>query len=375
MNKSKKIIIVCAAILLLLVSILVYKKIYLFKEKDQKIPTPAPASTAEMIPEEIPEPEITPTPTETPTPSPTATPVPVVKGDIPERSYKSHREFPYEDMEYVDDEAFAFLWEAYEAIDFYGQFETGDEELYDDYIKKYRKLVDNEIPFTEREEEKEYYLSEYGNLGAYGDDEYDPHEFTYYLFDMDGDNTPELCIWNYATYVFKYDTASDSMTLWNSFVSPNEFIHGTKMVRWIWDGMRFGIYRFDEDGEMIFAVFFLVEATWSNGNETYMLKVPSYNGKPIEIPQEIKVQAYFSEENSSYHFKVTEEQYDQLTGDYFKAYEQSNEEIEKFSYSYDELFETGSFAILNTSKASDYLCENVPEVSQCDKYLRRKTDG
>jgi len=332
-NKMKKLMVCALLLALLLVGILLYRQTHLFKENDSDSSTPMPASTSEMTPEGTPEPEITPTPE----PTPTYTPMPVVKGDIPERSYESHREFPYEDMEFVDDEAFAFLKEAYEAIDFYGEFEIGDEELYGDYIKKYKKLVDNEIPFTI--DGKEYYLSKYKWLRAYSDEEYDPREFTYYLFDMDGDSTPELCIWNNATYVFKYDTVSDRIILWSSFESPNESIHGTKMVSWNWDGMRDGIYKFDEKGEMIFYVFFLVEATWSNGNDTYMLMVPSYEGEPIEIPWKIKEQAYFSEENSSYHFKVTEEQFDQLTGDYFKACEQSEKNIKRVSYTYDELFE------------------------------------
>ncbi len=53
--------------------------------------------------------------------------------------------------------------------------------------------------------------------------------------------------------------------MWSSFESPNETLHGTKMVSWNWDGMRDSVYRLDENGEVIFGVYFLLESSWSNG--------------------------------------------------------------------------------------------------------------
>lgn len=254
------------------------------------------------------------------------------------RTYNSHRDFPYDTMKFVDDETYAFLKEAYDAIDFYGEFKTGDQKLYKRYIAKYKALVKNEVPFYNEEEGKNIYLSEYKLTGYAAD--YDPRRYEYYFFDMDGDNTPELCIrdTSHVTYVFKYDAVSDAMILWQEFLSHNEMLHGTRKIQWDWDGMRYGMYELDENGEVTFDVYFLIEAFWSNGNETYMLTVPYYNGKPIDIPDEMKAQAYFSEENGMYHFKVTEEQFDEITEDYFKAHKQSREAIEKCKYTYDDLF-------------------------------------
>lgn len=258
--------------------------------------------------------------------------------DYDPRTYNSHRDFPYDTMKFVDDETYAFLKEAYDAIDFYGEFKTGDQKLYKRYIAKYKALVKNEVPFYNEEEDKNVYLSEYKLTGYAAD--YDPRRYEYYLFDMDDDDTPELCIrdTSHVTYVFKYDAVSDEIVLWMEFPSHNEMLHGTRKIQWDWDGMRYGIYELDENGEVTFDVYFLIEATWSNGNETYMLTVPSYNGKPIDIPDEMKAQAYFSEENGMYHFKVTEEQFDEITEDYFKAHEQSKEAIKKCKYTYDDLF-------------------------------------
>ena len=72
-------------------------------------------------------------------------------------------------MEFVDDETYAFLKEAYDAIDFYGEFKTGDLKLYKRYIAKYKALVKNEVPLYNEEEDKNVYLSEYKLTGYAAD--------------------------------------------------------------------------------------------------------------------------------------------------------------------------------------------------------------
>lgn len=94
------------------------------------------------------------------------------------RTYASHRDFPYDTMEFVDDETYVFLKEAYDAVDFYRKFKTGDLKLYYEYIKKYRKLVEKEVSFY-NEEDENYYLSEYKLTGYAAD--YDPRQYEYYL--------------------------------------------------------------------------------------------------------------------------------------------------------------------------------------------------
>ncbi len=256
------------------------------------------------------------------------------------RSYDSHREFPYGNMEYVDKETYVFLKKTYDEIDFTGEYQMGNLELYEEYINEYKKLVDNEITFTEPETGTAYYLKEYGGLKVYNNEEFEPDKFRYYLFDMDGDATPELCIWDTETYIFKYHSDSGKMELWNEIPFYNMQIHGTKAFSWNWEGVRYGFERIDERGEEIFDVYFLVEASWSNGIETYMVAMPFYNGKQVEMPKEMEEQGYFSEENGLYLYQVTEEQFDELTQDYFKALKESDEEREKVTFTYEELFGT-----------------------------------
>lgn len=172
------------------------------------------------------------------------------------RSYDSHRDFPYGNMDFVDEKAYAFLKKTYDEIDFSGEFQTGNLDLYDEYKVKFKELLNNEITFMEIETGKEYYINDYTGLSTYGSEEFEPDAFRYYLFDMDGDDTPELCIWDGETYIFKYYSETGEMALWMEIPSPNEQIHGTRVLNWNWEGMQYRLSRMDERGECVFWVYF-----------------------------------------------------------------------------------------------------------------------
>ncbi len=306
---------------------------------------PMELSTVEPteVPTELPTEKPTATPTAMPVATPAEAPTPRPKGDIPERSYESHRDFPYENMDFVDDATYAFLKKIYDEIDFYGEFQTGDLSVYDEYIKAYKKLLNNEIPFVIQDSfflpeiGESHYMEDYSTIRR--GDEYNPNEFTYYLFDMDGDGSPELCIRNVSTYIFKYDTQTEKMILWLSIGSSYERIHGSKLLRWDWEGVRHTMCKLDENGEIVFGIYFLEEAFYSNGKVAFMVTVPFYEDREIDITMEMKKQAYFSEEDGIYFFNVTEDQYNELTKEYFQAWEQAEEELEKITYTYEELFQ------------------------------------
>ena len=295
------------------------------------------------VPAELPTEKPIATPTAMPVATPTEVPTPRPKGDIPERSYDSHRDFPYENMDFVDDTTYAFIKQLYDEIDFYDVFQMGDLSEYDEYKEAYKKLLNSEIPFDIRDSfflsqvGESYYMKEYSTIKR-GDD-YDPNKYTYYLFDMDGDGGLELCIRNVSTYIFKYDIQTKEMILWLSIGSPYERIHGTQALRLDWEEVRHRLCRLNENGEIVFSIYFLEEATHSNGKVAFMVTVPFYEDKEIEITMEMKKQAYFNEEDGLYYFNVTEEQYNELTKEYFRAREQSEEELKKVTYTYDELFQ------------------------------------
>lgn len=81
-------------------------------EVPMELPTVEPTVEPIEMPAEL--------PTEKPTVAQTATPIltpeveveqtPGPKGDIPERSYDSHRDFPYENKDFVDDTTYLLIF-------------------------------------------------------------------------------------------------------------------------------------------------------------------------------------------------------------------------------------------------------------------------
>lgn len=74
-----------------------------------------------------------------------------------------------------------------------------------------------------------------------------------------------------------------------------------------------------------------------------MVTIPVYadEDRQIKITQELKEQAYYSKESQLYMFNVTEEQYNELTEDFFQAGTISEERRKEVGYVYDELFGNG----------------------------------
>jgi hypothetical protein len=76
-----------------------------------------------------------------------------------------------------------------------------------------------------------------------------------------------------------------------------------------------------------------------NPNSSGMVSLPKYaafNQEDIMI--ELTNQAYFSKGNGTYYFRVTEEQFNALTKDYYEAAKLSRENIKEVTFTYDELF-------------------------------------
>ena len=194
------------------------------------------------------------------------------------------------------------------------------------------------------ETREKYYLKEYKSMAVSDDEVFDPNDFDYYLFDMDGDGRPELCMWNFSTYIFKYDTSIENIILWHEIESGWERILGTRKLWWAWEGIRYALCELDGNGNLEMGVYFLIEPYSSDIKETYLITVPFYEdeSKQISLTDEMKRRAYFSESNQLYMFNVTEEQFYELTEDFFEAGELAEEKLEKVKYSYEDLFSEGS---------------------------------
>lgn len=100
----------------------------------------------------------------------------------------------------------------------------------------------------------------------------------------------------------------------------------------------FFFYQLDENGENKRITLFYAAGS-SEGN-LYVVMLPKYEEKEkkVVVTDEMKEQGMFVRTDSEWYFRVTEEQYEELTETYWKADFQAQEELEEVTYTYDELF-------------------------------------
>ncbi|MCM1091555.1 MAG: hypothetical protein NC092_05685 [Butyrivibrio sp.] len=258
---------------------------------------------------------------------------------------------------YIDDELYAAIKEIYDEIDFSGEFNQGDYAKYDLYKRQYKKMMDGEVKIKvkdpETDKEKYEYLYELGEFRdaikheAGGEpQEYYEKECIYYFFDMDGDNNPELFITNNRrfTYIFKYEEESDQIVMWDEIISSHIFFYGTLKFGFMggWTeqgGVIDGLIGLDSSGDYIFFVRFKTAYPQiQNSLEDYdcFVALPDH----MEPGDWMKSQAVYDNVDESYYFQVTQEQFYELTGEYYRMKESYDERIKEMTYAYEELFDS-----------------------------------
>lgn len=235
------------------------------------------------------------------------------------KSFDSTRDFPYENMQAVSDEVYEVLKDAYGKMDFSVEFKGGNIEDNSEYIYAGLKRTEQEMKKI--------------------DEHFDPHEYIYYVFDMDGDSLPEICVWKYMTYIFKYDAEEDKVHLWHEIKSPWEQVFGTNKLGWNWEGMRCSMCELDQNGDTVSGVYFMEEAVWSKGKETFLVTMPFdlSDDQKFVWTEKMKSEAYYSREDDLFFFPVTKEQYQELTKRFYEAETLADQERKKVGYTYDEL--------------------------------------
>lgn len=270
------------------------------------------------------------------------------------RIYRSWSDLSEErDLPYVDADGFEFIRQAYEKVDFEGQFMQGDPDSYEEYKEFYFKLINNDIPIQNMETGEETYLKDFKeiaeSLEIHKDIDYSQMllQWRYFFFDMDGDQLPELGIKNKydhnAVYIFKYNMETEKYALWYILGNYYYEIFGSKKVAWLWDGGRFiEYYQLNADGKTECETF--GSFTWFNSEESlYMVMLPIYSeGESIEVSDWLKEQGVYSQSEEQWYFRVTEAQYDELMAPFWEAHDKAEKEREEVTYTYEELF--GSLA-------------------------------
>ncbi|MCL2529599.1 MAG: hypothetical protein FWE41_04630 [Coriobacteriia bacterium] len=261
-----------------------------------------------------------------------------------------------DDVPFVNDEYFEIIREAYSSIDFSLEFLKGDEELRGFYKENYLRLLSCEVTLIDKDTQEEFYLNEFGFMDftkgweqpIYGGsaDTYDPANYLYYFYDIDGDGSQEICISDGTrfVYVFKYDCDLDRFFLWHE-LGPSWFsLFGTKKLLYYRprgpEG-NYGLQLLNQEGVVELNVSFKrLSPRFENDHFKFSIMLPEYTDESIivSLPESMIEMAYIKTLTGNYFFKVTEAQWDELTGEFFMSLEQSKDNLKEVTFTFEELF-------------------------------------
>ena len=255
------------------------------------------------------------------------------------------KKYPPEEICFVNKDIYSVIKDAYSNVEWESKFETGDLAVYEFYKGKFRELLANEKPYYDEEEGRELFLKDYHYMQSVFENQ-DTQGVDFYFFDMDEDGKPELGITTvHFILIIKYDEENDRFLLWKKYESTYYEIHGSRTVRYDGIGLAscltYVFYKLDENGNEEYTVVFVTQAYFDEEiddfKEVYLIMLPQYTDKDkqIEITEDIKKQGYCYEDE--YYFRVTKEQYVELTNDFFEASNSADEEIKKVTYTYEEM--------------------------------------
>ena len=243
-------------------------------------------------------------------------------------------------VDYVDEELYAEIKGIYKSIDFTPSFDPGDVTKYGLYKEKFKEFMNGERTVRFKETGEEQYIYEMAEFRMdFEPGEYDAGKYCYYFFDINGDEDPELCVTNKArfVYAFQYNEEQDQIVLWKEYISSTISLMGTQKLAfggWLGEGM----IRLDENGDYVYSILFKVEGGRRYQNDIeeygYLVSLPEY----IELRNDMIEEAIYFEADEGYFFRVTEEQFEELTKDYYEARKAMSAALDEVTYTYTELF-------------------------------------
>lgn len=271
--------------------------------------------------------------------------------DIPlERNFASFHQFPFENIEYISGDTYAYIKSAYQEIQWVNEFYPGEAEFEEEYKLKYKQLLDGEMPILYHG--KTYSIDEYLCL----DKDYSPenvfngdgsgldgpYHYSLYLFDADADGKQELIVQEMPgrqALIFKYIPESDAAIIWEGYWSGHEHPMGSRIIGGYWESQEFWWRLLDENGETEIAIQFFNGFFYNHGEDFYMVSIPVYSDiDETTVPDSVKSEGYYNEMYDCVCYHVTEQQYQELTDVFFEEYYITSDKLEEMSCSYEELF-------------------------------------
>lgn len=242
---------------------------------------------------------------------------------------------------FIDEELYLYIKGVYEEIDWDIQFLLGSESKYDFYREQFIKLLKEEITVVDKERGYETTLSHLGEIEmnpSYPD--YDPNQYNYCFYDVDGDGTPELSMTNNQrfVYIFKYEEDIDRVVMWDEYIGGMSSKGTGKFYQSTWNCYEY--IGLDENGDYIRLARFKVDGGSkyeSAGDDgwAFFVALPEY----MEIEEWMLTQAAYDDMYNCYFFRVTKEQFDELEGRFLEASYESVREIKEVAYTYEELLD------------------------------------
>ncbi|MCI9400124.1 MAG: hypothetical protein HFJ07_09975 [Lachnospiraceae bacterium] len=238
-------------------------------------------------------------------------------------------------LPYATNETFQVIKKAYNEIDFYGIYEKGDLDIYNNYKNIYRDIVQNNSVIYNNQTNQYVFIEDL----IYGWNE-NKQFYTYYFFDVDKDSCPELVIDGTTfKYVINYSDITHKFFLWYPMESTWYTLIGSQKVMWTGNQEWFAYYQLDQNGNVEIETFFFKDCQITDA--PYIVMMPKYiDEKKIVLTEKMKSQAIYAKNDKQWYFRITKEQYEELTKDYFDSYNLSVwKNIEEVSYTYNELFD------------------------------------
>lgn len=240
---------------------------------------------------------------------------------------------PKKDMKFSSKETVEKLRLIYKEIEFYGEYKEGDLSLYDSYAEKFTRLLKNEIQYYDPLSDTYEYVSS----------TYEPHDFKQgaahcYLFDMNEDGKPELFMRGVrGAYVFQYIPESDQCVVWWKGGGGNIWAMGSRKVDQFSLDDSYVFTQLSKSGEKEFDIIMAEHVVVVGAERVFAVTLPSYEAgyRETDIIDEMIEDGYFEDwdnGNGNCYFRLTEEEYLEVTEPYRKAVELAKKERQPYVF-------------------------------------------
>lgn len=261
---------------------------------------------------------------------------------IENSNYKIYRkdEIKFQDLRCVSKKTYEKIAEICSKIDFMGKFKpiNLEENLF--YREQYLKVLKGEKSYINKLEERGY--SEVVEFSSENMEKY-----TYCFFEMNEDEVPELMVFGNRmryNYIFSFDIKINKVELLDVEKAGSYFLGNNKWAEWLnGTGATYIFYEIDENGDKNYIINFHSEGYLNDITKeeeaVYMVGFGE-DSEEFENFKSIakKMGEQLFDENSTYYLRISKEQYDQITQNYFKSRKLAKENIKEVTYTFDELF-------------------------------------